>query len=513
MRTVRAVSREAVYLRRTDLGAVLADKVIKRYQFNFFEDKACNNCENANERELESKEVSDLCQNCAGYKGSYSLASNVVVGSNKYVKVPKGDFPKLEAFLERQGAELNLKDLRPVRKVKPMRFTGTLKDFQEKAVAALIENERGILKSLPRSGKTVMASAAICELGLKAMIIASQRDWLQGFHETFVGSKTQKPLTNLAPERIGFARTLEDFKRYDVCLVTVQTFHSERGQALLRKIRDWFSVVVVDEVHTAAADKYLRALAQLNVRYAFGLSGTPSRKDMKMVLANNVLGPIVHTTSVERLPLKVTLVRTKFTKTVKGNVPWAYIVGPLERDKARQKLIAEHALRDREAGHLVMIPYAGIKAIKNQIALINKMAGRTVAFPFHGGVKKDERVLTIQRAREYKRKILVGQARLMSTGINIPRASMFYDTTISSNMENCEQRVSRILTPWDGKPEPIYKIFLDEMNVRKRCLSNEWWHCIKPKFKPNIHPRDETILQEYFKAGSRRSEEGVGRFL
>ena len=328
--------------------------------------------------------------------------------------------------------------------------------------------------------------------------MASQRDWLVGFYETYVGSKTQIPLTNLSKSRIGFCRKLEDFKKYDVCLATVQTFYSDIGVRLLEKIRDLYSVVIYDECQTSAAPKYAGIASRLNVEYALALSGTPKRKDKRHVITENIIGPVVHEVFVEQLKPRVLLTRTGYSKSYRGNVRWDQMVSSLENDKRRQKMIADMALRDMAAGHLVLIPFTRVKAIQSVVALINEMAGKRVAYPFYGAIKKEIRDETIQRARAYRIKILVGNTKILSTGINIPRASCLYDVAMSSNKYNAEQRVCRILTPWDDKPTPLLRIFLDDMNVRKKCLANEWWQCIQPKFKPTMSDKDTIALKSYF---------------
>ena len=176
------------------------------------------------------------------------------------------------------------------------------------------------------------------------------------------------------------------------------------------------------------------------------------------------------------------------------------MVSSLEKDPKRLKLIAEWAIRDAKAGHMVLIPMAQITPIKALVLAINKIAGKKLAYPFYGGLKKTDRDLYIQKAREYKIKILVGNAKLLSTGINIPRASCLYDVTMSSNEGNCIQRVSRILTPWDGKTSPIVRYFLDEMQVRKRCLANEIYRVLIPKFRPVIADKDMEALKSYLKS-------------
>ena len=260
---ITAVKREAIFIKKADVSPELRRKILDRYTFRFYEEKACDKCEFKLERHC------DICDNCAAYSGTYELASSVKVGNNRYLRVPAGDLPRFRTFMINNGYEIRVKSKAPSHKMKrAVAFTGKLKDFQGPAVAALIEHKRGILKSLPRSGKTVMASALVCQLGYKTIILASQRDWLMGFHETFVGSKTQGPLTDMRPTQIGFARTYEEFLKYDVCLCTVQTFWSEKGQALLAKIRDLFPVIVIDEcfpkdtlVHTDKGPKSIQSVA------------------------------------------------------------------------------------------------------------------------------------------------------------------------------------------------------------------------------------------------------------
>jgi superfamily II DNA or RNA helicase len=174
------------------------------------------------------------------------------------------------------------------------------------------------------------------------------------------------------------------------------------------------------------------------------------------------------------------------------------MVKSLETDPQRLKLIAKWAIKDAKDGHMVLIPMSQVIPIKALVKAINIMAGKKMAHPFYGGLKKDVRKELIQKARTYKARIVVGNTKLLSTGTNIPRASALYEVAMSANNENCEQRVSRILTPWE-KPTPLLRIFLDDLAVRKACLGKEWFGVIRPKFKPVISKIDEQVLNEYLK--------------
>ena len=488
---IKVFKREAMFIRTAGVPKKVQDKVKEKLQFRFFTEKSCKECDNRPER------PNDLCEPCAAYQGGYDLGSNVKLGDKKYLKIPIGSSPEILEYVNKH-VKTKIIDKSPRVDVKPYKFTGTLRPDQEKAVAAVIANKRGVLKAPPRSGKTVMATAIACKLGVKTLILASQRDWLMGFQETFIGSKTQAPLTNLKPKRIKLCKTLQDFEDHDVCLATVQTFYSENGEKLLRKIRDMFQFVITDEVHTSAADKYIRIISRINFDYGLGLSGTPSRKDSKYVLVENVLGPIVHEVVVKGERPEIRLTRTKYQKDYKGSVPWPRMVSSLENDKSRLKTIAQTAIKDVAAGHMLLIPMAGVKPIAKLVALINKLAGKELAFPFVGGLKKKDRDAYIQKAREYKIKILVGTAKILSVGINIPRASMLYELILSSNKENAEQRMRRVLTPMEGKPRPCIRYFLDDMNVRRNCMRTEYFQVMLPKMKPIISEKNEHELKSYF---------------
>lgn len=351
------------------------------------------------------------------------------------------------------------------------------------------------------SHNTIMLSKMICDLSVKSLIIASQRDWLMGFYETFVGSDTQKALTDLDKSRIGFCKKLADFDKYDICLATVQTFHSESGQVLLKKLRDKFTLVGIDEVHTSSANKYIQEVSRFNCKYKIGLTGTPDRKDGKYVLTEAVVGPVLYEAKVERLRPTIRCVRTHFSDGSKSSI-WAYIVRKVESNQARMNLIADWALKDMEAGHMIIIPFTQVKPILKLIEIINQKAGKKVAYPFYGGLKKEVRDETIQKAREYKIKIIVGNMRLLGTGINIPRCSCIFDVTPSANIPMAIQRFSRILTPCEGKPTPIIRYFLDDIEVRRACLRKEFYNVVIKQLGGMMDEKTKMIMDGYLKERS-----------
>jgi superfamily II DNA or RNA helicase len=260
-----------------------------------------------------------------------------------------------------------------------------------------------------------------------------------------------------------------------------------------------FEVVIVDEAHFSAAPKFLGVIGKLNSRWFRMLTATPDRKDGKWKLIPEVIGPVDHEVKVDRLKPIVRLTVTKYKKVVKGrNSRWTTIVSNLENDKKRLELIAARAVKDVSNGHMILIPFSQIKPINKLVQLINERAGRNIAHAFTGSQAKIRDEL-VQKAREYKIKVLVGQLKILSTGINIPRASMLYEVMLSSNMVNAEQRMMRILTAHEGKPSPAIRFFLDDFSIRRNCMRNEVFNVLYPKLKPIISEKTKELFDAYLK--------------
>lgn len=284
---VKVYLKDGLYIPMKYVEDVHMDRVEKRYERHIYlKEATCEKCEYFGDR------PSDICEGCPNYKGLFRLHKTVPFKGRECLRLPYGDRAGVKKIF---GDDLKVVDLTPEIPMKrKFQLTVPLKPDQVPAVKKMLKVRSGVLKSPPRSGKTVMAAAVIAKMGLKTIVLASQQDWLDNFMETFVGSDSQPAMTNASRKRVGMAKKLEDFERYDVCLTTYQTFLSPKGKKLLKKIRSMFSVLVLDEVQFSAALEFSRVLGTFNARYKFGLSGTPERKDCAIgsTLVSTPFGPI-----------------------------------------------------------------------------------------------------------------------------------------------------------------------------------------------------------------------------
>lgn len=242
-RPLKAYAREAFLIPIRTLSADDIENAHARCLIRIYDDKKCSVCENYDDRH------SDVCDSCAAFLSARQMSKLVEDGGKTFLSIPLGARKILKNWATTIGREVTVVEHFPDADSfsRPIRFTGKLYGYQEEAVQAIMDRKRGMLKSPPRSGKTVIATAAICRIGQKAIVIASQIEWLNQFRDTFLGSESTDAMTNARESQVRICKTYDDFLEADVCLATFSTFFSKNGKRLLERIKDLAGIVIMDE--------------------------------------------------------------------------------------------------------------------------------------------------------------------------------------------------------------------------------------------------------------------------
>jgi len=506
MSEIKIISEAGFLIPLSQITKETVESAKKAFHRRFYIESKCKKCPYLEDRHSEN------CDNCEGFVGARATAKTVVHKGKEYLSIPRGcrdkaikiasKDPNVSSVRVVSGHKANQEMKRKISLLESCQ----MRPYQLEAVQAIFDHRRGIIKSPPRSGKTLIGAAFACEAGLKTIILAHQREWLSNFKETFLGSATQQGFTDATPSQIGFARNLKDFEKYDVCLCTFNQFFSEKGKGILSQIRSMFGVLIGDEIHKTPALATSRVLAQFNARYVVGLTGTPARKITDEIkIAHDLVGPIIYTSKVEQLRPKVLLLDTpgKYEyNTRAGKAALTSLQSKLENNKARKMKIIKFAINQARSGHLVMIPLTRVQSILEWTRAINELVERKAyAVPFYGGLPKDIRPRVIERLRQFKSRIVVGNIGMLSTGLNIPRASMLIDCCVTSNIPNSEQRFARILTPLEDKPQPVVVFTMDDCDFMRKCRRNEFWNSLIPVYNPIVSSDIKSRLMEYFSGG------------
>lgn len=445
------------------------DEMTKKYTQYFYDESICRGCENYRDR----PHCATDCEK-GGLEDAVCLVNTKNIKGIQYMGFPMGTKQYIEKQLGLNFDNFKLVDKRSKNKFDyPVKFTADLRDYQVEVYDDWNANGFGLIKAPPRSGKTVMSLKILIDLGYRVLIIADQKDFLDGFYETI------EVMTNLpeieketGKKLFGFLEKEEDYENYQIGLATYQKFLHQTDKRM-KLINDNFGSLWTDEIHRAGANCFSKFLINCKQLNRGGCSATPKRKDGRHKLVFKIVGPVVAETSVETLipecrvyPIFSTNPRRQFQG---GPASWVYMNKFLCKDKNRNQEILEQAITDIENGRSVVIPLLYRDHITWMVKNINEHFDRTgnnpVAAAFVGGQKeKKKRKEIIDKARAYQIKCVVGVRSLLQLGLNVPRWDTLYYVLPMSNRENWEQESARILTPdvnKTGKKKPLIRMYFD----------------------------------------------------
>lgn len=474
--TKKLVLREKIYVpihKHYDL-----EELDNTFVIDIFDEKGCEPCDFRDDRPVYE------CRECPNYSSRTKLYKEKYVGGQRYVGLPYGLKREIPEYFP-DVVDYDVVDRRSLLPMKSsLAFKGTLRPHQVEVKETLLKYAqrtgaiRGLLKSVPRTGKTVMAVDLACTLRTRTLILANQYDFLRQFYDTFMGNdKLDIPtpaLTN-GPELeskgrkvVHFAKTVDDYFVGDVVLSTYQKFISDIGKEKLAKVISQFGLVVVDEVHRCSAIEFLKVVGSFNTTHLLGLTATPKRKDCRHVLADAVVGNVIAETQVESLRPKVVFHETGCAPKAEYS-NWVYFYKWQNRQDKRYEVIVDQAVADIKAGRSIAIPCVHKETVFYLIKLINLRFPRPVAAEYIGG-NTDRRDAVRMKAMNGRIKAVVGIRSLMSTGINVPIWSVLYVICPITNGPQFEQEFFRVLTPLEGKPQPLVRFFLDDATQWRATL-------------------------------------------
>lgn len=163
------------------------------------------------------------------------------------------------------------------------------RDYQIEAVEKCLYTKRGIVELPTRTGKTVFAGKLLQILGLKVLYLVSGKESLY---------QTRDDLKSfIHGPSIGLYGDGHKEADKDITIALIQSLSKIKGKNPFKDV----DVILLDEVHKAAADNIFKFFMKLKAPYRFGMSGTAFRSDNKDVKLLALLGRIVYSKSQDEM--------------------------------------------------------------------------------------------------------------------------------------------------------------------------------------------------------------------
>lgn len=367
---------------------------------------------------------------------------------------PDGQFPAgllqhVQRALWRLGHHADVQDARERVELRgPVGTEPPLFDYQRDALEAALARTRGVIDLPPRSGKTRIAAAIICRLGLPTLYVTPRVELVRQTVEElqrWLPANHVIPLTGGAAD-MGAAK----HRKMLAALVWVATpmTAAGRGYEGISGIRSR-SVLLVDEFHHSSASSYQAiSNAAMNAYWRFGMTGTFYRADGADMEMHGVLAEPVYARSIAEMVALGRLVPARVALLRLGG----------HRTRATGREARDGALVDHKGRNEALAGAARALAVSGRRVLVLTQEIRhseVLASMIPGAVQVDGRDNSQVRgaldALEAHRIPAVVGTSVIGEGVDVPAADALVYAAGGKSPVKVVQDVFRVLTAHTGK--------------------------------------------------------------
>lgn len=203
-----------------------------------------------------------------------------------YLSIPRGCLDEALELLKEQDITAVIDDKRETgRKLKSVKFLGTLRKEQSKAVNIIAKYNTGVLHAPTAFGKTVVAIGLINKRKVNTLILTHSRQLLEQWQ-----IRLKSFLSNSEVGVIGGGKKKPTGK---IDVATYQSLINKKDNTVDPLIQD-YGQVIIDECHHVSAPRFEMVLNEVRAKYVLGLTATPDRQDGHQKIIFMLVGPIRH---------------------------------------------------------------------------------------------------------------------------------------------------------------------------------------------------------------------------
>jgi len=272
-----------------------------------------------------------------------------------HIALPRGCLEDLRDLLREYYVALKVEDRREEGETLELRFTGSLTPLQERAAAAMLKHDFGVMVAPPGVGKTVVGAYLIAARARNTLVLVHRKPLLEQWAaqlSLFLG---------VEPRAIGQIGGGKHKPNGRLDLAMLQSL-GRKGQ--VDDLVAGYGHVLIDECHHLPAVFFERVLAEVRARYVTGLTATPYRRDGHQPIIHMQCGPVRFSVSSRshdaRRPFLQNLVcrETRFQAAgLDGSAGIQEIYAAIAADEDRNQLILDDlvaALKEGRSPILLM---------------------------------------------------------------------------------------------------------------------------------------------------------------
>ncbi len=342
-----------------------------------------------------------------------------VIGSAEnypqHIALPRGGLDAAQALLTDNGIRCDLRDERCSGERIGVDFVGVLRPNQERAAAAMLQHEAGVLCAPTAFGKTVTAAAIIARRGVNTLVLV---------HRTELLKQWQERLQAFLDVGKGVVGTIGGGKAKPTGRIDIAVMQSLSRQGEVSALVENYGQVIVDECHHVGAASFDAILKRTKAKFVLGLTATPIRRDGQQPIIFMQCGPIRHTAArPASAPHDLEVVPRSRSSRIElpATAGIQDVFRHLALDLARTEAIAAEIAGAFELGRKVLVL---TERTEHLDAICLALAGRVPhLFVLHGRMSKKQRAALIAEldalAPDAPR-VLLATGKLVGEGFDHP---------------------------------------------------------------------------------------------
>ncbi len=371
----------------------------------------------------------------------------------EHIALPRGCFPALQTFLAEHGIAQEIRDERQTGSPLELSFKGTLRPDQQKAAAAILAEDTGVLCATTAFGKTVLAAHVIAQRKVNTLVLVHRAQLMEQWVERLTEflDVDAKDIGRLG----GGRRKLKG--RVDIALLQSVS----RNEHVDDRLAD-YGQIIVDECHHVPAQSMERALRRAKAKYVLGLTATITRKDGHQPIVFMQCGPLRHqvdasahaatSTLDRRVIVRPTSFQNHGEATADLRAAFVSWMDKIQQDEARNRLVCEDVRTAVLAGASPLVLTERTQHVERLAAVLRDMGLEVCVFV--GGMGKAELREAGERLRanhDGYRPVMLATGRFVGEGFDEPRLDSLFLAMPVSWRGLVTQYVGRLHRMREGK--------------------------------------------------------------
>ena len=352
-----------------------------------------------------------------------------------------------------------------------LKFKGKLRAYQQEMVDSCLDKTVGVVQAKTGSGKTVT---------FVGLTLAREEPTLILVHTLELAMQTVKSFlnfTDIRKEDIGFIGD----GRFELKPVTVglhQTM-AKLSPERLEAVNATFGQIIADEAHIVAASTWYNTMCNLDAKYKYGFTATPSRDDGLTEVIHFATGPIIHIVPDEALADVLIIptyrvINTNYSYDLFSTQEYTEMIADLSVDQDRNQLILDtwkNEYKDKMTCFLCLR--------QSQVDILQEELG-DIAVSITSKTPKKKRLAYMEALTTGEKRVVISTYGLFSTGIDLPSLEVAFLCGPIRSPIKLKQTGGRLMRIAEGKVSAEIVDFADknidilkyQYYARSRVLKN-----------------------------------------